>query len=272
MFARGYHGGSLGFPDGRPGPFNIPHEWVVAPYDDIPGTDAILLSLPPESLAAILVEPMQGAAGCFPASPPFLEYLRRAATSFGAVLIFDEVMTSRLHWGGLQAKLQIKPDMTTLGKYLAGGMSFGAFGGSQDIMDLFLTIGHAGTFNNNIMSMTGGVAAFSVLTPGVLDGMNALGDDLRTGISRLLEATNGRVTITGVGSLMSFHFGGKDGSAAEEAEMARELFFFYMMVEEGVYLANRGFMALSIVHETQHVTRLLQAVERFVERYRELWV
>lgn len=159
--------------------------------------------------------------------------------------------------------------MTTFGKYLAGGMSFGAFGGSQDIMDLFVTIGHAGTFNNNIMSMTGGVAAFSILTPGVLDGMNALGDDLRTGISRLLEATNGRITITGVGSLMSFHF---SGSAEGEAEMLRDLLFFYMMVEEGVYLANRGFMALSIVHETQHIARLLQAVERFVERYRELWV
>lgn len=206
---------------------------------------------------------MQGAAGCFPASAAFLQYLRSTATSSGAVLIFDEVMTSRLHWGGLQAKLAIKPDMTTLGKYLAGGMSFGAFGGTNEIMQLFATIPHAGTFNNNIMSMTGGVAAFGVLTPEVLGRMNELGDSMRAGLDSILQPTKGGITITGVGSLMSLHF---------RAEQVRELFFLHMMVEEGVYLAARGFMALTIVHEARHVARLLQAVERFVQRYRDVWV
>lgn len=206
---------------------------------------------------------MQGAAGCFPASEAFLQYLRSTATSCGAVLIFDEVMTSRLHWGGLQAKLAIKPDMTTFGKYLAGGMSFGAFGGTDEIMQLFATIPHAGTFNNNIMSMTGGVAAFSILTPEVLGSMNELGDSMRAGIDGILQPTNGGITITGVGSLMSLHFG---------TEQVRELFFFYMLVEEGVYLAARGFMALTIVHEARHVAEMLQAVKRFVQRYSDVWV
>lgn len=236
---------------------------MIAPYNDISATNEILLSLPADSIAAILVEPMQGAAGCFPASTAFLEYLRSTATSSGAVLIFDEVMTSRLHWGGLQAKLAIKPDMSTFGKYLAGGMSFGAFGGTDEIMQLFTTIGHAGTFNNNIMSMTGGVAAFRILTPEVLDSMNELGDSMRVGIDELLRQTNGKITITGVGSLMALHFC---------TEQVGQLFFFYMLVEEGMYLAARGFMALTIVHEAPHVARLLQAVERFVQKYRDVWV
>lgn len=222
-------------------------------------------------MAAILVEPMQGAAGCFPASASFLEYLRKTATSLGAVLIFDEVMTSRLHWGGLQAQFKIKPDMTTFGKYLAGGMSFGAFGGKKEIMDIFITIGHAGTFNNNILSMTGGVTAFKILTPQILDNMNSLGENLRTGISSALETTNGKITITGIGSLMSIHFFGREEND-EEANMIRELFFFYMMVDEGIYFANRGFMALTVVHEAVHITRLLQAVDRFVQRYGECLV
>lgn len=238
---------------------------MIAPYNDIATTNSILSSLPSNSVAAILVEPMQGSAGCYPADPSFLEYLSTTATNLGAVLIFDETMTSRLHWGGLQAKFNIKPDMTTLGKYLAGGMSFGAFGGKKEIMDIFTELKHSGTFNNNILSMTGGVAAYGILTPEVLDGMNNLGDHLRTEIEKALELAGGRVTITGTGSLMCFHFFGKEG---EVDEQLKELFFFYLMVEEGLYLANRGFMSLSIVHERKHVERMVQAVRRFVAKYK----
>lgn len=189
-------------------------------------------------------------------SVEFLEYLCTVATPLGAVLIFDEVMTSRIHWRGLQAKFKIKLDMSTFEKYLAGGMSFGAFGGKKDIMDIFNKMCYSGTFNNNILSMAGDCAAFRILTLEVLGNMNMLGDNLRMGTDRLLEATNGGIAITGVGSLMFFHCfrGGGDDL---EADMVKELFFFYMMVEEGIYLASRGFMALTIVHETPHIMKLL---------------
>lgn len=133
-------------------------------------------------------------------SVEFLEYRRTVAMSLGAVLIFDEVMTSRLHWGRLQAKFKIKLDMSTSEKYLAGGMSFGAFGGKKNIMDIFTKISHSGTFNNNILSMIGGCAAFRILTPEVLDNMNMLGDNLRMGIERLLEVKNGRMLSLGLGA------------------------------------------------------------------------
>src|SRR5207245_2146518 len=106
-------------------------------------------------LAAIILEPMQGGAGCIPAELDFLRGLRDLASRHGIVLIFDEVMTSRLSPGGLQAATGVIPDMTTLGKYIGGGMSFGAFGGTAAIMALFDPrqpnfLPHAGTFNNNV--------------------------------------------------------------------------------------------------------------------------
>src|SRR5690606_30927658 len=128
---------------------------------------------------------MQGSGGCIPAEPAFLQALRDACTRHGAILIFDEVMTSRLSPGGRQALLGITPDMTTLGKYLGGGLSFGAFGGARRFMDRYDpqrsdAIAHAGTFNNNVLSMAAGVAGLTrVLTPDALASLNARGDRLR---------------------------------------------------------------------------------------------
>jgi glutamate-1-semialdehyde 2,1-aminomutase len=240
---------------------------VIAPYDDIAGTAAQLSQLPPDTLAAILVEPMLGSAGCIPASVEFLRHLRTAATELGAVLIFDEAMTSRLHWGGLQKKYDIEPDMTVLGKYLAGGMSFGAFGGRGEVMELFSSrLKHAGTFNNNVLSMAGGVAAAGVLTAEVLDAVNALGDEMRARIEKVLEKTGGKVRITGMGSLMAFRYSGRD---EVETELVKELLFFHLL-EEGLYIAYRGFMSLSIVHERSHVDAFVGAVERFADKYGEM--
>src|SRR5690606_5029739 len=128
---------------------------------------------------------MQGSGGCIPAEPAFLEALRAACTQHGTILIFDEVMTSRLSPGGRQALLGVTPDMTTLGKYLGGGLSFGAFGGRRDIMVRYDparddAIAHAGTFNNNVLSMAAGLAGITkVLTPETLAALNARGERLR---------------------------------------------------------------------------------------------
>lgn len=210
---------------------------------------------------------MLGSGGCIPASIEFLQYLRTTATELGAVLIFDEAMTSRLHWGGLQKKLGIKPDLTVLGKYLAGGMSFGAFGGSGEIMDLFNgRLTHAGTFNNNVLSMAGGVGA-GLLTAHVLDSMNVLGDEMRVKVEGVLEGrTGGKVGISGMGSLMAFSYSGRD---EVETGLVRELMFFHLL-GEGLYIAHRGFMSLSIVHERRHVNAFVGAVEKFVKKYGEM--
>src|SRR5258708_30117101 len=159
VFHGGYHGGVLCFVSGG-SPVNIPYEYVVAPYNDVDGTRA-LLARHGEELFAVLLEPMQGSHGCLPGDLDFLKMVREETRARGITMIFDEVMTSRLAPGGLQEKTGVIPDMTTLGKYIGGGMSFGAFGGKREIMELFDptrpdSLPHAGTFNNNAPTLAAG--------------------------------------------------------------------------------------------------------------------
>ena len=158
-FRGGYHGGLLTFADG-PSPVNAPYDVLLAEYNDTAGAPALVREHA-GGLACVLVEPMLGSGGCIPGDPAFLSALREATRQAGALLIFDEVMTSRTGPGGLQERLGIRPDLTTLGKYIGGGASFGAFGGRGDVMALFDparpgALPHAGTFNNNVVSMAAG--------------------------------------------------------------------------------------------------------------------
>jgi len=135
VFKGGYHGGVLTFATGNH-PVNVPHDFFLADYNQLSSVQA-LFDAHPDKIAAVLVEPMQGAGGCIAGQPAFLAGLRALCSAHGAVLIFDEVMTSRLAAGGAQEKWGITADLTTLGKYLGGGLSFGAFGGRADIMAQF---------------------------------------------------------------------------------------------------------------------------------------
>ncbi len=250
VFDGAYHGGVLTF--GQKGrEVNVPHRWLLGRYNDLESV-ASLFRAEPEGIACILVEPVQGGAGCIPGDKEFLTGLREMASEFGAVLIFDEVMTSRLGPSGIQGAIGVEPDLTTLGKYLAGGMSFGAFGGKMSVMAVFDPnaggdLGHAGTFNNNVVSMAAGVAAAESLSPSILDLLNRRGDRLREGLNSALNPFG--LSATGVGSMLTVHpvvgpikniddlVGGDD--------RLRELWFFACL-EAGFYVARRGFMALSV--------------------------
>ncbi len=165
MAMRGaYHGGTLYFINGA-SPVNAPFDVVLGRYNDIEQTRKLIEENSNE-LAAILVEPMLGSGGCIPGDVKFLQMLRGESAARGIILIFDEVMTSRLGRNGLAPELNIKPDLTTLGKYIGGGMSFGCFGGRADIMDQFdptreKFLPHAGTFNNNTLTMAAGLAGIT---------------------------------------------------------------------------------------------------------------
>lgn len=252
VFRNGYHGGVLTFAHG-PSPVNVPHDWIVAEYNDVDAATATFAAIGDE-IAAVLVEPMQGSGGCIPAAPEFLQHLRTLCDAHGSVLVFDEVMTSRLSTGGAQQLLGVLPDMTTLGKYLAGGFTFGAFGGSATLMQHFDprlggNLGHAGTFNNNVVSMAAGVAALELLTADVIRDTNDRGDRLRVALDDVFAARQLDMCVTGVGSLMNIH--GTAGPVRSVADLAgsddrrRERFFFHCL-EHGWYLARRGFIALSI--------------------------
>lgn len=151
----GYHGGTLYFTHGA-SPVNAPFDCVLAHFNDIGKTRALIAQYA-DDLAAVILEPMLGGGGCLPATPEFLAMLREETARRGVVLIFDEVMSSRLHPNGLSAQYGIQPDLKTLGKYIGGGMSFGAFGGKRAIMEQFdpsrpNALPHAGTFNNNTLT------------------------------------------------------------------------------------------------------------------------
>jgi glutamate-1-semialdehyde 2,1-aminomutase len=275
VFAGGYHGSVLSFPTADGIPINVPHRWIVGTYNDVAGTEK-LIGRNAFDLAAILVEPMLGSGGCIPADPRFLELLRSRATEIGSVLIFDEVMTSRMSGGGQQQRLGITPDLTTLGKYLGGGMSFGAFGGRRDLMARYDerspgAVPHAGTFNNNVFSMAAGYAGLSsVFTPEAAAALFERGERLRRALNeRCAEIA---MQWTGLGSLMTVHF--QRGAIRSRTDVRtqpelRELFHLAML-ERGFYLSRRGMAALSLAIAEDDCTSFVAAVDEFVAAYRPL--
>ncbi|MCW5653078.1 aspartate aminotransferase family protein [Hydrogenophaga sp.] len=274
VFRGAYHGGVLTFGAGH-SPVNVPHDFLIGRYNDTEGALALIRENAAD-LAAVLVEPMQGSGGCIPAEPAFLAALRQATAEAGALLVFDEVMTSRLGPHGRQGQLGIAPDLTTLGKYIGGGMSFGAFGGRADIMALFDprrpgALAHAGTFNNNVLTMAAGIAGLrDIYTPEAALTLNALGDSLRERLNAVCRAQGVALQFTGLGSLMNLHATASDirnvGDLAGTDARVRDLFFFHML-EAGLYVARRGFTVLSLPITEADTGRYVAAFEDFARRH-----
>ena len=277
VFEGGYHGGIFTFADGN-NPVNGPFDFVIAPYNDMEGTKKMIAEHA-KDLAVIAIEPMQGGGGCLSAAPEFLKMLRDETTRVGAVLLFDEVMTSRLSPGGIQAILGITPDLTSLGKYIGGGMSFGAFGGRADIMSRFDprradSLPHAGTFNNNILTMSAGVVGMEQLyTPEVAVKLNAFGDKLRARLNAITRDKGLSMQFTGQGSMMSIHFLKGEVRSSRDAKKGNkdlgELFFLDLLAR-GIYIARRGMMALSLPITEADADQLVAAVEEFVSSRKRL--
>ena len=277
VFHGGYHGGVLYFVSGG-SPVNMPYEYVVAPYNDIEGTKA-LLAKHGEELFAVLLEPMQGSHGCLPGDVDFLKAVREETKARGITMIFDEVMTSRLSPGGLQAKHGITPDMTTLGKYIGGGMSFGAFGGKREIMELFDptkpdALPHAGTFNNNALTMAAGVAGYGeVYTAEAAKTLNDRGDSIRERLNAICRKAGVAFQFSGIGSMMTAHATARPiktaADIASSNQDVKELFFFDMSAA-GIWIARRGFVALNVMIGDAEGDRFVAAVEEFVSARKAL--
>ncbi len=277
VFRGGYHGGVLTFAHGN-APVNVPHDWLIGTYNDAAGAAQLFDAHGPE-IAAVLVEPMQGAGGCIPGDPAFLQLLRERASAAGALLVFDEVMTSRLAPGGRQAQLGIAPDLTTLGKYIGGGMSFGAFGGRADVMAQFDprrpdALAHAGTFNNNVLTMAAGAAGLgTVYTADAALALNARGDALRERLNAICRERELDMQCTGLGSLMNLHPGRTPLRHAGDLQQAdarvRDLLFFHLL-ERGFYLARRGLIALSLPLSDAQLDGFVDAFAGFADSHRAL--
>lgn len=255
---------------------NLPFPLVFCDYNDLAGTERTIREVNAE-LAAVIVEPMMGGGGCIPAHESFLRMLRRATTEVGALLIFDEVITSRLAYRGMHGVWGIRPDMVTMGKYLGGGSSFGAFGGRADIMDRFdpaapNAFSHGGTFNNNVLSMAGGLTAFTkVLTEEASRQVNDLGDVLRTGMNDVLDRHDILAVVLGRGSMMNLHFetGFVDTPAPLDKADRRYIGLWHTeMLLRGQHVTPRGMLALSIPTTQKHVDAFIAAFEDFIQSCR----
>ncbi|KAH8698945.1 putative acetylornithine aminotransferase [Talaromyces proteolyticus] len=271
VFSSGYHGGTLIFPmDLMKNPattnVNLPHDFVFAPYNNIGETTATIKSLPTASLAAIMVEPIQGSGGCRPATKEFLQYLRETADAQKCLLIVDEVMASRLGPNGCSATMGIKADLMSLGKYVGGGMTFGAFGGRRDVMELFdpekSGLQHPGTYNNNVVTMSAGIVALDIYNASEVERLNAFGADFKTKLQEVLIRHHRLpvMFVTGRGSMLNVRFSGP------HAPELRALYYFHML-ENYIYLAPRGYTPLNLELKDQDVLKYLAVFENFIVKY-----
>jgi glutamate-1-semialdehyde 2,1-aminomutase len=277
VFRGGYHGGLLYFGGGGI-PINAPYDFVVAPYNEMDGTIRLLRENASE-LACVLTEAMMGSGGCIPAQPDFLATIREEARAAGALFILDEVMTSRFGRGGAHGLLGLDPDLVTLGKWVGGGMSFGAFGGRAEIMAIYDpaspdSLPHAGTFNNNVLSMAAGIAALTqVFTPEVAEALHARGERLRDRLNAVFRSADVALQATGQGSLMNLHAQRAVPRSPEDLagsdDRIKELVFLDLL-ERGFYLARRGFIALSLALDDAETEQFLEALRGIVTERRHL--
>ena len=231
VFQGGYHGGVLMF---KPGiATNVPFPWIIGPYIDAEGA-ARLIRENAGDLAAVLVEPMQGAGGCIAAEPGFLETLREETEKAGAFLIFDEVMVSRLGPHCAHGLLGITPDLISLGKWVGGGMSFGGFGGPADAMDLY--------------------------DPRRPDAM-------RERLNGICREAGANLSFTGTGTLMNVHPTTRPIRCLADTngmdERLRELLFLDLL-DVGYYTAPRGFLALSLAVSDDDLDGFAATLEQIV--------
>ena len=278
-FNGGYHGGVLAFAGGG-SPINAPFETVIGSYNDVEGTRS-LIGQNAQRLAAVVIEPLTGAGGCIEASLEFLTMLREETARHGIVLIFDEVMTSRLAPGGLHEATGVMPDLVSFGKYLGGGVSFGAFGGRADLMAVLdptspTGLPHSGTYNNNVLTMAAGIAGLEqVYTPDAVVRLNRSGDRLRQDIQTIADAKDVPLTVCGRGSMLCIHFrrGPIDNpvEAAKAPAAARKLFHLDMNLR-GFYMARRGFIALCLPLTNADYAAFRDAFENFLTENRAVVV
>jgi glutamate-1-semialdehyde 2,1-aminomutase len=264
----GSGGATFSVPDSAGIPKGLTDLTSSVPYNDLEMVRAIVN----EQFAAIIVEPVAGNMGCVPPKPGFLEGLREICDRTGALLIFDEVMTGfRVAYGGAQARYGIKPDITTLGKIIGGGMPIGAYGGSRKLMQNVSPLGamyQAGTLSGNPLAVAAGLATLNQLAnSSIYDQLEALGTELEQGLTSAAARHRIKVTLNRVGSMWTLFFvDGKvtDFESANKSDRAMFARFFHLMLAEGIYLPPSQLEAafLSASHSSGEIGELVAAAER----------
>ncbi|MCL4426200.1 MAG: glutamate-1-semialdehyde 2,1-aminomutase [Firmicutes bacterium] len=241
---------------------------VTVPYNDLEAVQAAF-ALHGADIAAVIVEPVAGNMGVVPPAPGFLAGLRDITRRYGALLIFDEVITGfRVAYGGAQVLFGVEADLTCFGKIIGGGLPVGAYGGRREIMTMVAPAGpvyQAGTLSGNPLAMTAGIETLRFLgQPGVYASLEEKGAYLAQGLKEAAEKAGVPVVINRFGSLLTVFFSGSpvtDFATAKKSDTVRYGRFFRTMLEKGIYLAPSQFEAafLSLAHSREDLDRTLEA-------------
>jgi glutamate-1-semialdehyde 2,1-aminomutase len=257
---------TLGLPDTAGVPAAFAETTIAIPFNSISAVEEAFRANGTK-IACVIVEPVAGNMGCIPPAPGFLESLREQCTKHGALLIFDEVMTGfRVAHGGAQQRYNIKPDLTTLGKVIGGGLPIGAYGGRADIMAKIAPSGpvyQAGTLSGNPLAVSAGIAMLRHL-----ERHPDLYDQLEARAATLCANPPEGITVNRVGSMFTFFFTDQPVSDYETAKLsdtARFGKYFHHMLDAGVYLAPSQFEAafLSTAHSDEDIAVTATATKAF---------
>lgn len=261
---------TLGLPDSPGVPADVAKNTTTVPYNDLEAVKATFEKLG-DNIAAVIVEPVAGNMGVVPPKPGFLEGLREITKQYGALLIFDEVMTGfRVDYHCAQGYYGIDPDLTCLGKVVGGGLPVGAYAGKREIMEKVAPSGpvyQAGTLSGNPLAMTAGIETLSRLTPESYDYFKKLGDQLEAGIREAATKYNIPHTINRAGSMIGLFLTNEDVvdfKSAQTSDLTLFAEFYRLMLEEGIYLPPSQFEGLfiSTAHTEEHIAKTVDAFHK----------
>ncbi|OJF16806.1 MAG: glutamate-1-semialdehyde-2,1-aminomutase [Bacillaceae bacterium G1] len=265
---------SLSLPDSPGVPQHVAAGTLVAPYNDVEAVQQLFEQYG-EQIAAVIVEPVAGNMGVVPPQPGFLESLRKLTHEYGALLIFDEVMTGfRVAYGGAQSLYGITPDLTTLGKVIGGGLPVGAYGGKREIMEYVAPAGpvyQAGTLSGNPLAMVAGLTTLKELgKPGVYEALEQKGAFLEEQFRKNAEEAGIPCQINRVGSMMSVFFTDVpvvNFATAKTSDTKRFAKYFQKLLDEGVFIAPSQFegMFISLAHTEDDLAQTVEAQRRVLK-------
>lgn len=263
-----------GIPNSAGIPEKTTENTILAPFNDEEVIEAIVKK--EEDLSAIILEPIIGNAGCIMPKKGYLEFLREITEEHNVLLIFDEVITGfRLGLGGAQEYFNVKPDITTLGKILGGGLPIGCIASSREIMEIMAPLGRvyqAGTFNGNPLSVVAGLAAIKELEKdGTYERLESMGDKIRKGLEEISDEVGLQTHVYGAGSMFQMYFADKevtDYSSALKAE--KDLFLAYQreLLKRGVFIPPSQYECtfISTAHTEEVVNETLQKMEESLRK------
>lgn len=262
---------TLGVPSSPGVPAEIAKETISATFNDLESVQEVF-RLAGEQIACVIIEPVAGNMGVVNPNPGFLEGLRKITARYGALLIFDEVMTGyRAVLGGVQNITGIKPDLTCLGKIIGGGLPVGAYGGRKDIMSMISPSGpvyQAGTLSGNPLAVTAGLATLAEMEkPGNYEKILGLTEELAKGMEETAAEAGVEVTVNRFGSMLTCFFTGgpvTNYSEATSANLEHYKSFFWSMLEQGIYLPPSQFEAwfVSVAHGEEEIEKTVSAARQ----------